>query len=335
MPFSTTDGAISGTAEPLTVGRGRDTQAAISHNGKLIAFSAQDTSFNIETIQFDAEAGRQNGLPHEETQGSNVIYFSDFSPDGRSIVFDSLRGSSSHIWRVDRGSKPVQLTTDPHFDDTAPVWSPDGRNIAFIRKSSNQSQASTLGTVTSLWLMSSDGANPRMLIEKASNGLWVPSRQAICYRSFVNSGQNQLFMFDIETKVSRQLTNEPNVVPVGTFSPDGKWLIYQSNQSGNIDLRAVPVEGGEPRMVVATRHQDYHPFVSPSGKWLYFQLDHKNLYRVPGPAQDWRTADPEKMTNFPESGLFLEGPKISNDGRLLLYSHGRITGDIWIMNLGK
>ncbi len=97
----------------------------------------------------------------------------------------------------------------------------------------------------------------------------------------------------------------------------------------------MPIEGGESRSVVATAHQDYHPFVSPSGKWLYVQFDHKNIYRVPGPAQEWRKAEPEKVTNFPESGLFLEDPQISRDGHWFLYSRGRITGDVWIMNLGK
>jgi len=86
---------------------------------------------------------------------------------------------------------------------------------------------------------------------------------------------------------------------------------------------------------VATPHQDYHPFVSPSGRWLYFQPDHKNLYRVPGPAQHWRPAEPEKVTTFPESGLFLEDFQISRDGRWLLYSRGHITGDIWIMKLSQ
>jgi Tol biopolymer transport system component len=183
--------------------------------------------------------------------------------------------------------------------------------------------------------MSSDGANPRLLVENAGNPIWSPDSHSLVYGSVINGRENQLFLFDLPTTSSRRLTNEPNVVPVTAFSPDGKWLIYQSNVSGNIDLRAMPVDGGDARIVVATPHQDYHPFVSPSGKWLYFQLDHKNIYRVPGPAQDWRKAEPEKVTNFLESGLFLEDPQISRDGRQLLYSHGRITADIWIMSLGK
>ena len=162
--------------------------------------------------------------------------------------------------------------------------------------------------------------------------MWQPDGRAIVYGAVVE-GRNQLFIFDLTTKTVRRLTNEVGTVPISTFSPDGKWLIHQSNASGNIDLHAVSLENGQSRLAVATPHQDYHPFVSPSGRWLYFQLDHKNIYRVPGPAQNWRSGEPEKITDFPESGLFLEDPQISRDGRQLLYSRGRITADIWIMSL--
>jgi Tol biopolymer transport system component len=124
-------------------------------------------------------------------------------------------------------------------------------------------------------------------------------------------------------------------MPVITISPDGQWVVYQSTQTGNVDLRAAPINGGHSRPVVATPEQDYHPFVSPSGAWLYFQPDHKNLYRAPGPSRGWQKAEPEKVTNFPESGLFVEDFQISRDGRKLLYSRGRISDDIWIMKPGQ
>src|SRR4030095_11276692 len=183
-----------------------------------------------------------------------------------------------------------------------------------------------------IWLIADDGANPHQLIEKAGWFAWMPDSRALVYFSNVD---RQLYFFDITSGQSRRLTDEPKVVQAIASSPDGQWVSYGTLASGNIDVRAIPSAGGEPRTVVATPHQDYHPFVSPSGKWLYFQLDHKNIYRVPGPSQDWRPSEPEKVTNFPESGLFLEDPQISRDGRQLLYSRGRITGDIWIMNLGK
>ena len=79
-----------------------------------------------------------------------------------------------------------------------------------------------------------------------------------------------------------------------TPSPDAKWIVYQSTakDAGNVDVHAVGLDGGPPRVVASTRHQDFHPFFSPSGNWIYFQQDHKNLYRVPGPGQDGSAADP-------------------------------------------
>ena len=52
IPFSTNEGKSSGAAEPLTVGRGRDTQATEWRDGKSMAFSALDVSFNLEALPF-------------------------------------------------------------------------------------------------------------------------------------------------------------------------------------------------------------------------------------------------------------------------------------------
>ncbi len=112
IPFDLREGKASGRAEPLTVGRGTDAQPTVSSDGKQIAFTAHDISFNIEVLPFDAETGRALGAPKPLTSGSNVNYFHNFSPDGRSVVFDLRRGGASSIWRVDTGGPPIRLTSD-------------------------------------------------------------------------------------------------------------------------------------------------------------------------------------------------------------------------------
>ncbi len=182
--------------------------------------------------------------------------------------------------------------------------------------------------------MAADGANPQQLLEVKIPGFitWAPDGRGIVYFS---ADDKQLYLFDLATRSTQPITHEPGVRTFQNFSPDGKWLVFLSTRSGTDDIRAIPMAGGESRSIIETPHEDGHPFVSPSGRWLYFQFDHKNIYRVPGPAQDWRQAEPEKITNFPESNLYVEDPQISRDGRQLFYSHGHITGDIWIMSLGK
>jgi Tol biopolymer transport system component/predicted Ser/Thr protein kinase len=326
-------GAVGTPPAPITVGRGRDVQAAVSRDGKRIAYAALEVAFNVEAMPFDAEAGRPIGPPRPLTAGRKVIYFFDASPDGRSVVFDARTGVSSSIWRVAEGRPPVQLTSDPAFEDMRPKYAPDGRSISFARRAAKQPDA-----VADLWLMSDDGANPRRFLEGAggvSGGIsWLPDSRRFVYHS---PEDRQFHLFDLESKAPRKLTDEPGTLTVANVSPDGRWLVYQSTQTenGNVDVRAIPIEGGPSRVVASTPRQDYHPFVSPSGRWLYFQPDHKNLYRVPGPAQGWRAAAPQKVTALPESGLMLEDPQLAQDGRQLLYSRGRLAADLWVVELGR
>lgn len=327
VPFSASDGKPSGSPEPLTVGRGRDTQAGVSRDGKLVAFSALDVSFNLEALPFDSETGQAKDRPQPITTGSDLIYFHSSSPDGASSVFESHRGATSFIWRVDHGSPAVQLTADPNYTDNYPKWSRDGRDIAFNRKKANDVDA-----IEDLWLMAADGANPQRLIEKAGYAQWMPDGHALTYLSLTDG---QLYVYDLGAKNSRKLTNDEAIYGSGVPSSDGKWVAFMSIGSGNIDISVVPIEGGQSQLVVNTERQDFHPLFSLSDRWLYFQLDHRNLYRVPGPAQNWKKAPPEKVTNFPESGLFLEDPQFSRDGRTLVYARRRTSGDVWVMNLGK
>jgi Tol biopolymer transport system component len=326
VPFSTKDGK-AGTPGPLTIGRGRDWQPAVSKDGKLVAFTAIQAAFNLETVPFDAETGRVLGAPQVLTIGNQVSYFMRFSPDGKSVAFESSRGAGRHIWRVDKGAEPVQLTSDPKFEETFPQWSPDGNTIAFTR------QPAQSPNNKSLWLMDADGANPRQILEGNNLTRWLPDGSGLVYQTL----KNEAAVHDLATRSSRPIATKPDVVTMLTPSSDAKWIVYQSTSKddGNVNVHAVSMDGGQPRAVVSTRRQDFHPFFSPSGRWVYFQPDHKNLYRVPGPAQNWQRADPVKITDFPESGLFLEDPQISRDGKQLLYSRGRITGDIWILSRSK
>lgn len=323
VPFSDKDGKILTPSRPLTIGHGRDLFASPSRDGSRIAFASVDLSSNLEVMPFDADGRGVAGAAHAITQGNDTAYFSNFSPDGRTVVFQSTRGASAHIWRTDSESGEVQLTSDPNYIDGYPRYSPDGIQIAFTRNNE-------------LWLMAADGANPRSLEQRVagSNGffVWRPDGRAIIYQSRTDK---KFYSLDLASRKAHVIFAEPSTMPVVALSPDGRWLVYQTTMRGNVDIRAVLIDGGAPRFVVATPHQDYHPFVSPSGKWLYFQYDHKNIYRVPGPAQNWQAKEPEKVTNFPESGLTIEDPQISRDGKQLLYSRAKITGDIWILNLPR
>jgi serine/threonine protein kinase/Tol biopolymer transport system component len=324
-PFSASRGELSGPSRPLTLGRVNDLGAVVSPDGTAVAFSALDDSLNLEELPFDAESGRVLGPPRELTAGSNRVGFFDASPDGKAVIFAAERGATSHLWRIDPPEPAVELTNDPNSSENSPEWSPDGRQIAFLRAHTALRENAA---ESSLWLMRPDGTNPRRVVDSSGSMIWLPDGRALIQRG------DSLERRDLATGASEPVPG-PNVRTLLAVDQAGRWLAYQTFSNGAMTLMGVPVIGGTPRPISTAPYEAYHPFFSPSGRWLYFQPGHKNLYRVPGPTQDWKIAPPEKVTDFSGLDLYIEDPRICRDGTKLFYTRGRRTGDIVILRFPK
>jgi Tol biopolymer transport system component len=321
-PFSPVRGELLGPPRPLTFGRGADLGAAVSRDGTAIAFSAVDDSLNLEEVPFDAEAGRVTGPAQVLTSGNNHLGIFDPSPDGKAVVFSAEHGARSHLWRIDAPALPVELTRDANYSETDPAWSPDGGEIAFSRTAAAASDGSK-----SLWIMKADGTDPRKVTDYSGEMVWLPDRKVLVQRG------DTVSRLDITSGAAAPIAGL-NARTLLSVDRTGQWLAYQSSETGPGGLAAFPIAGGAPRVVATGPDQGYHPFFSPSGRWLYFERAHKNLFRVPGPAQGWANAAPEKVTDFAGLDLYIENPRISRDGTKLFYTRGRRTGDIFILRLG-
>ena len=319
-PFDIARGELEGPARPLTFGRGADIEAAVSADGSTIAFTAVTDTANLEEHPFDAEAGRVIGAGRELTAGNNRVGFYDPSPNGESVAFAAERGGTAHLWRVDAPASPVELTRDPAYSENFPAWSPDGREIAFTRASTGDPDATTL------WVMSADGTSPRPIAEgRHGFAAWLPDGKSV-----LAMRDGGIVRIDLSTGAAVPVEGAATRT---WFSVDqsGRWIAFQTARAGAITVAAVPVIGGEARIVVDPEFGAFHPFFSPSGEWLYFQPNHKNIFRVPGPAQNWKSAPPEQVTEFSGVDLYLEDPRISRDGKKLFFTRGRRTGDILIL----
>jgi serine/threonine protein kinase/Tol biopolymer transport system component len=325
-PFSLATGELTGSPQPLTFGPGANLGAAVSRDGKVIAFSAVNETLNLEEVSFDAEKGSVLGTERELTAGNNRVGLFDASPDGKAAVYGSERGAGSHLWRIDPPAPPIELTREPGFSDTNPTWSPDGRQIAFARQPNGDPGASL-----ELWLMNADGTNPHRVSEMTGAGapVWMPDGEKI----LIPHGDS-LLLLDLASGRTMPVAGA-DARTLFVVDRSGQWVVFQTSQAGAIALSAVPIAGGTPRAVVDKTYDAFHPFFSPSGRWVYFQRNHKNILRVPGPAQDWKSALPEKVTDFSGTDLYIEDPKISRDGSKLFFTRGRTTGDIVILRQEK
>jgi serine/threonine-protein kinase len=168
------------------------------------------------------------------------------SPDGAKVALD-VRDEQNDIWTWDFAREtPTRLTFDPGLD-RAPIWSPDGRRIAF----SSQRE----GGIGNLFWQAADGTGR---VEKLSD-----LRTQQFPTSFSPDGTKLLFwevgsetawdMGVVGLQDDRKATgllktsfNELNP----EVSPDGKWLAYQSDESGQYEVYVRPF-----------------PNVEDSGKW--------------------------------------------------------------------
>ena len=291
LPFDTTLGTPSGAASPLTFGTGEQAGVALSRDGTKLALASPYRSVNLEAVPFDADGAGVRGAPLPLTRGSRRVNFFGPSPDARSVVFVDERGAASHLWRVDQGGpEPFQLTLDPEFQDTFPRWSPDGRTIAFSRRPRSAASPGVANPDAGpadggdLWLISADGASPRPAgVSPGARAVWVDADTLIAYQPSP-PGYARL---ELGSRTVTPVLVNKAAMPIFDVSQDGRWLVGQSTEHDSVDILAVPLDGSQQaRYVVTAPTADYHPFLSPSARWLYYHAEHKNLFRVPGPAQD-------------------------------------------------
>jgi eukaryotic-like serine/threonine-protein kinase len=222
-----------------------------------------------------------------------VVRYPSFSPDGDHVAFTwtgpKQDNPDVYVQQIGVGS-PLRLTTDP-ANDYSPVWSPDGRSIAFLRQQSDP-------RLSELRLIAPLGGPERKLTDIRPHGVflrrvtmaWCPDSRCIVVSDAVNetTGQDALFVVSVETGEKRQLTNPPDSKLADTdpaISPDGKWLAFRRDFapfSGELQVVALGSDlaiKGEPRALTPTSLIAYSPQWMPDSAEIVFSAKGA-LYRL-------------------------------------------------------
>jgi eukaryotic-like serine/threonine-protein kinase len=173
----------SGKTGKLTVDEVLALSPAWSPHGKFIYFaSSRGGTMNVWKI---AVTG---GEPQQITAGQGDDAQLDVSADGKRIVFATFRANTG-IAQLDLESKSGQpdlkpITVDPARDQLAPVYSPDGKHLAYL---SNLKGIEPEG----IWLSNADGSNAVQVVQdkEIANVFphWTPDGSSLIYLSFLQS----------------------------------------------------------------------------------------------------------------------------------------------------
>ncbi len=162
------------------------------------------------------------------------------SPDGHRAAVTVVNARALlEVWLSERGRPARRLVADPGADCSLPIWSPDGRKIAYTRTSSDGRAG--------IYVKSLDGGGaPRRIYDtKLRNAKeraisWSPDGSTILFRTF-ESGNADIFRLAADFKGE----NPPVAKPVlassagelgARFSPDGHWIAFNSDESGKPEI---------------------------------------------------------------------------------------------------
>ena len=170
------------------------------------------------------------------------------SPDGRYLAFLSTRDvfdidlflAEAATGKVIR--KIVSASRNPHFEalrfiDSAGSWSPDSKKLAFVVFERGDNY---LGIVDVDSRRVDDTRIPG--IDAISNVAWSPDGHTIAL-SGQKTGVSDLFLYDLNTKEVRQLTNDKYADLQPTFSPDGRTLAFVSDRGAGSSLEQLRLNG--------------------------------------------------------------------------------------------
>jgi len=177
-----------------------------------------------------------------------------FSPDGRRLALQIRAGSSADIWVYEWARDTLTRLTSVR--GVKPVWTPDGRRIVFASEGNNGKNE--------LYWQRADGVGDAQRLTDSPNGKlpasWHPSGKFLAFAELNQQTNFDVLILPMEgNETSGWKAGQPTVFlnsrfdeQEPRFSPDGRWIAYQSNESGRSEVYVRPYPGPGGKWQIST-----------------------------------------------------------------------------------
>jgi TolB protein len=237
---------------------------------------------------------------------------SRFSPDGSRVAYwaAGTDGWDLMVAKADLSESRKASAGSANFFNNPPLWSPDGRLLAFISGAASLADVAVVpadgGEVRGLtdapgleipiqwhpkgdrlaYIATAEGgtfrssvvdlasghSSPLLAETRPAVGLWSPDGAWLAIQ-IIDRGSNTIWLADSTGANPKQLTTEGQEQLGGDltpWSPDGSELLYTSRRTGTGDIWVLPVNGGKSRQLTRDVRDDNSPVWSADGKWVAF-----------------------------------------------------------------
>ncbi len=304
----------AGEPVQVTLGAGEDFEPSVAADSSL-AYASLRRLQNLWRVALDPRTLELSGEPERLMSASWNDFAPSVSADG-SVAFSSDRNGNADVFLRDADGNVRQLT-ELAGQDLQPVFSPDGKRIAFFSDARGDND---------IYVLPLAGSNPVPITPAGSNEVnpyWSPDGTRFGFASD-RSGQSEIWTMNTDGSDPKQLTDIGTLGHTARWSPDGSWLLFTSLHSGNRDVWAVRSDGSEHRQLTHGPTQDAHGLWSPDGSRVLYLSDHLTLH-VTGFDKD---GTDHVLLDLGET---IDYTHLAADGSMLLFTRERVEGDIWLI----
>ena len=307
--------------------------------------------------------------------GSDTARHLALSRDGRRLAF-ALASMSSSVVSVPLGpggeaaGPPVPLTRDSRGRKVAPVFSPDGRRVAFLTfRAGEGSEVWVVDTVNG----ESAQILPSIKVDSIALPDWFPSSDRVGVVTRMDDTLRYLSLgLDGTTRVMAELTGD---VGHARLLPDGSGVVFHSQRDGRLNVWRTDFESGQTRALTADKEGAGWPVPSPDGRFVAVELfrgpDTTQVSVIPSsggtpraittkPGQHWAhgwspdarrisyvareggawnvywvslDGEDRRLTDYRDVRTFVRYPTWSPAGDRIAYELTEMKADLWVMDL--
>ena len=287
-----------------------------SPDGKWIAYFGESPDFDLFVVS--ADGGEPRLLAGGPTRDSPRGWVHD----GSGVVVARTRAGDDHPVLVPFDGSPARRLGPVMEGDMHGNLSPDGSRFAF--------DVHAAGGGSIIWVQDSAGTGtPRQLTTENMENLapaltWSPDSRSITFTS-ARTGTTDIWIADVVSGETRQLTNDVRNDINPRWSPDGRWIAFLSDRGGQTDIWLMPAAGGDARRVTNDRLVETNPRWAPDGQSLFYRTDQTDTEVVllpPGGGAG------RSLLSWP--GFNIGAASVSPDGKTILIASNRSGNlDIW------